>query len=163
MRCYAFPYTVYATVLILTDGLRINCGVDISESRRIASSAPALFILVILNLPDTEHGGGARQPKYEYSYEAGRLYGTTEVIRQCTEHEAPLNIFLLLFYANLGPNNVATSPKQWLGPFSWGLPGKTGDFWPRRTWAYEQRSGLTWRFRPCISQPYTDLHLFISL
>ena len=26
-------------------------------------------------------------------YEAGRLYGTTEVIRQCTEHEAPLNLF----------------------------------------------------------------------
>ena len=70
--------------------------------------------------------------------------------------------FLLLFYANLGPNNGATSPKQWLGPFSWGLPGKTGDFWPRRTWAYEQRSGLTWRFRPCISQPYTDLHLTLA-
>ena len=28
-----------------------------------------------------------------YEYEAGRLYGTTEVIRQCTEHEAPLNLF----------------------------------------------------------------------
>ena len=31
--------------------------------------------------------------EYEYEYEAGRLNGTTEVIRQCTEHEAPLNLF----------------------------------------------------------------------
>ena len=70
MRCYAFPYihryfrlksvvilslqasvqtgipVLYATVLILTDGLRIYCG-NTSESKRIASSAPALFILVI--------------------------------------------------------------------------------------------------------------------
>ena len=36
---------------------------------------------------------------YEYGsdYEAGRLYGTTEVIRQCTEHEAPLNFFFCCF------------------------------------------------------------------
>ena len=33
----------------------------------------------------------------QYSYEAGRLYGTTEVIRQCTEHEAPLNLFYCCF------------------------------------------------------------------
>ena len=33
--------------------------------------------------------------QYELSpwYEAGRRYGTTEVIRQCTKHEAPLNLF----------------------------------------------------------------------
>ena len=31
--------------------------------------------------------------RYRYSYEAGRRYGTTEVIRQCTKHEAPLNLF----------------------------------------------------------------------
>ena len=36
----------YSTVLILTDGVRIYCG-NTSESIRIASSAPALFILVI--------------------------------------------------------------------------------------------------------------------
>ena len=36
---------LYATVLILTDGVRIYCG-NTSESKRIASSAPALFILV---------------------------------------------------------------------------------------------------------------------
>ena len=36
---------LYATVLLLTDGLRIDCG-NTSESNRIASSAPALFILV---------------------------------------------------------------------------------------------------------------------
>ena len=35
----------YSTVLILTDGVRIYCGIT-SESKRIASSAPALFILV---------------------------------------------------------------------------------------------------------------------
>ena len=78
-------------------------------------------------------------------YEAGRLYGTTEVIRRCTvrvryRHEAPLNLFLVLFYANLGPNNGATSSKQGLALFSWGLLGKTGNFRPRRTWEYEQRS-----------------------
>ena len=50
---------------------------------------------------------------------------------------------LVLFYANLGPNNGATSPKQWLGLFSWGLPGKTGDFWPRRTWAYELQYAIS--------------------
>ena len=36
----------YSTVLILTDGVRIYCGIT-SESKRIASSAPALFILVL--------------------------------------------------------------------------------------------------------------------
>ena len=72
MRCYAFPYihryfrlksvvfnpcillykrgfryctARYSTVLILTDGERIYCGIT-AESGRIASSAPALFILV---------------------------------------------------------------------------------------------------------------------
>ena len=76
MRCYAFPYvhryfgpksvninpctplrtngdsgtrTVrYFTVLTLTDGVRIYCG-NTPESTRIASSAPALFILVTTN------------------------------------------------------------------------------------------------------------------
>ena len=38
---------LYATVLILTDGLRIYCG-NTLESKRIASSAPALFILVLV-------------------------------------------------------------------------------------------------------------------
>ena len=67
----------------------------------------------------------------------------------------------MLFYANLGPNNGATSPKQRLGLFSWGLLGKTGNFRPRRTWEYEQRSARPWRFRPCMSQPYeySDLNL----
>ena len=74
-------------------------------------------------------------------------------------HEAPLNLFLVLFYANLGPNNGATSSKQRLALFSWGLLGKTGNFRPRRTWEYEQRSARPWRFRPCMSQPYSDLHL----
>ena len=36
---------LYATVLILTEGLRKSCG-NTSEKRGIASSAPALFILV---------------------------------------------------------------------------------------------------------------------
>ena len=34
---------------------------------------------------------------FQILYEAGRLYGTTEVIRQCTEHEAPLNLFYCCF------------------------------------------------------------------
>ena len=74
-------------------------------------------------------------------------------------HEAPLNLFLVLFYANLGPNNGATGSKQRLALFSWGLLGKIGNFRPRRTWEYEQRSARPWRFRPCMSQPYSDLHL----
>ena len=40
---------LYATVLILTDGLRIYCG-NTSESKRKASSAPALFILVAFKI-----------------------------------------------------------------------------------------------------------------
>ena len=57
-------------------------------------------------------------------------------------HEAPLNLFLVLFYANLGPNNGATSSKQRLALFSWGLLGKTGNFRPRRTWEYRVRATL---------------------
>ena len=35
--------------------------------------------------------------QFSRCYEAGRLYGTIEVIRQCTEHEAPLNLFYCCF------------------------------------------------------------------
>ena len=52
---------LYATVLILTDGLRIYCG-NTSESKRKASSAPALFILVRIS-----SGLPAREGYLDYS------------------------------------------------------------------------------------------------
>ena len=37
-------------------------------------------------------------------YEAGRLYGRFEVLRQCTEHKGPTNVFFVLFYLCLEYN-----------------------------------------------------------
>ena len=57
-------------------------------------------------------------------------------------HEAPLNLFLVLFYANSGPNNGATSSKQRLGLFSWGPLGKTGNLFPAKAYMGVVRATL---------------------
>ena len=111
MRCYAFPYihryfrrksvvcnpcillykrgfryptACYSNVLILTDGVRIYCGIT-SERKRRASSAPALFILVriknranllaIHTVPRTDSDGTQRPLKYRYADEYGYCTG----------------------------------------------------------------------------------------
>ena len=97
-----------------------------------------------------------------------------------TEHEAPLNLFCCCFMPIWAPTMVqrVQSPKQWLGLFSWGLPGKTGDFWPiiigqkspvkaymgvRTTlWPQLEISPMdqpTIRTDQPYSSRYTDLHL----
>ena len=58
------------------------------------------------------------------SYEAGRLYGTTEVIRQCTEHEAPLNLFYCCFMPIWAPTMVQRVQNSGWGLFHGGCRAK---------------------------------------
>ena len=57
-------------------------------------------------------------------YEAGRLYGTTEVIPQCTEHEAPLNLFYCCFMPIWAPTMVQRVQNSGRGLFHGGCRAK---------------------------------------
>ena len=66
--------------------------------------------------------------EYKYEYEAGRLYRTTEVIRQCTrtrtEHEAPLNLFYCCFMPIWAPTMVQRVQNSGWGLFHGGCRAK---------------------------------------